>query len=230
MFSICENMVLQNPPIIYKHPVPLNVYQTNRTKKQSFGNAFRNFEMWLEDLLIVLVYFFVEKQVFQVSTGFNSLRTTWKTENFCRITKNVCWFWSFHGCVRGDFDLFAYGAASFGECLPTLGRCMLSWVSEVEWTKKSGLGVMYSENEATKIRQNVGKYWMNDTASHHRRIKSLVKSCSQSVANGTPAISFFFSLVVYLFCYIWSVFCLFTSNGYPYFAADGGRQLHKHFA
>jgi len=54
-------------------------------------------------------------------------------------------------------------------------------------------------------------------------------SVSQSVANGTPAKGFF-SLVAYLVCFVWSVFCLSTSGEYPYFAPDGGRQRHKQFA
>jgi hypothetical protein len=58
----------------------------------------------------------------------------------------------FYGCVRGDSDLFAYDAASLSDWLPTLGRYVL------QWTKKSGLGLMGSENEANTIRRNVGKY------------------------------------------------------------------------
>jgi hypothetical protein len=54
-------------------------------------------------------------------------------------------------------------------------------------------------------------------------------SVSLSVADGIPAQSLF-PLVAYLVCFVWSVFCLFTSNEYPYFARDGGRQRHKYFA
>ena len=83
-------------------------------------------------------------------------------------------------------------------------------VDQTEWTRTDGFW-KWSHYDPSKRRELLTqRYSVTSQVTW-----AFSHNVGQSVAHGTPPLSFF-SLVTYLVCYAWSVFCLFTSNEYSF--------------